>query len=158
MRRTLRAAAVAGAATAIAIVGVATASAGTKIENLSLVSTSTSGAYSAIATGAFTDGGIAITQDNLGTLRLQKGTIKLTLKAGKGSQSINLRTCLATATQPGTYKVTSGTGAYKRITGSGSYVERVSEVGRIVKGKCSRIANPVAVQDSITAHGPVTLP
>jgi hypothetical protein len=83
------------------------------------VSTSTNRAYSAIATGLFTDGGSAILQANQGTLPLQKGTIKVTTKPGKSSQSVNPKTCLGVATQPGTYKLVSGTGAYKGITGSG---------------------------------------
>jgi hypothetical protein len=157
MRRTIRVAVAVGAAMAIAIVGAATASAGTKIEHFSFMTTTATNGYTAIATGAFTDGGAALLQVPQGAIKLQRGTIKLAIKVGKPSESINLKACLGVSTQPGTYKVVGGTGAYKGIAGSGSFVAHYTEVGKIVNGKCSKTAKPVASEGIITASGPVTM-
>jgi hypothetical protein len=157
VRRTILAAVTVGAATVIVIVGAATASTGTKVEHLSFVSTGTDGAYSVIGTGGFTDGGVARLLNGQGTLYLQKGTIKVTVRPGKHSGRPNLKTCLAALTQSGTYKLVGGTGAYKGISGSGSYVGHFTLVGKMLKGKCSRTANPVAAQLIVRGNGPVTL-
>jgi hypothetical protein len=149
--------AAAGASAAIATEGVATAAVGTKTEHLSFASTQQTGAYSVIGTGAFTDGGVAQVLDGRATLTLQRGTIKMTIKSGKPSRSLSLRTCLGVVTQSGTYRLVGGTGAYAGITGSGGYVAHDTEVGQIKHGTCSRTAAPVAVQLLIRGDGPVSL-
>ena len=49
------------------------------------------------------------------------GTVSLKHSPGKGTQSINPKTCLLTVNFHGAYKLTGGTGAYAGITGSGTY-------------------------------------
>ena len=149
-------------AAAVAITGAATASPSTKTEHFSFITTATSGnpnLFSAIATGGFTAGGTAILPPGKGTLRFSGGTIKITDKvAGTPKSHANLKICLDTAVESGTYKVVSGTGAYKGISGSGKFTANFRAVGPIVKGKCSTTANAVASQGIITASGPVSLP
>jgi hypothetical protein len=147
------------AAASLAISGAATAAPTTKTEHFSFISTSITGdSFSAIVTGAFTDGGTAVLPSGKGTVKLSGGTIKVTAKSGRAKSNFNAKTCLAVTVQPGTYKIVSATGKYAGITGSGKYVAKFTQVGAIVGGKCSMKANPVASQASIQASGPVTLP
>lgn len=152
------------AAAALAIAGGATASANTKTEHLSFIDTSNnpnSNTYSAIATGAFTAGGTAAlgSHRHPATLRFSNGTIKLTFKAGPFKNRANVKTCLQTTVDSGTYKLASGTGAYKGITGSGKFTLQFRAVGTSVNGKCSTSTpTTVADQNIITLSGPVSLP
>lgn len=147
------------AAASLAISGVATAAPTTKTEHFSFITTSSTGnTFSAIATGAFTDGGTAVLPSGKGTLKLSRGTIKVTAKSGRARNTFNAKTCLAVTVQPGTFKIVSGTGSYAGISGSGKYVAKFTAVGATVGGKCSMKANPLATQGSILASGPVTLP
>jgi hypothetical protein len=150
------------AAAALAITGAATATTTNETEHFSFIDTSNSpnsDTYSAIATGAFTAGGTAILPKRKGTLRFSGGTIKVTEKPnGASMMTSNLKICLETFAQSGTYKIVSGTGKYKGISGSGEFKSKFSEVGPIVNGKCSTTAHTVASQGIITASGPVSLP
>jgi hypothetical protein len=153
--------AAAAVAVAFAISGAAMASPSTKTEHLSFISTSTNGnsnLFSAIATGDFTAGGTADLPTGKGTLRFPGGTIKVTDKAAATKNHPNLKICLDTVAESGTYKLVSGTGVYKGISGSGKFTAKFTEVGPIVNGKCSTTANAVASQGIITASGPVSLP
>jgi hypothetical protein len=159
MRKMVLAGAAVAAATSLAISGAATAAPTTKTEHFSFISTSaTQSSFSAIATGAFTDGGTALLPSGKGTLKLSGGTIKVTAKAGRVKNNFDTKTCLGVSVQPGTYKIVSGTRSYAGISGSGKYVAKFTQVGAIVGGKCSMKANPVASQAIILASGPVTLP
>jgi hypothetical protein len=147
------------AAASLAISGAATAAPTTKTEHFSFITTSITGnSFSAIATGAFTDGGTATLPSGKGTLKLSGGTIKVTAKSGRAKNNFNAKTCLATTVQPGTYTIVSGTRRYAGISGSGKYTVTFTQVGAIVGGKCSMKASPVASQGIILASGPVTLP
>jgi hypothetical protein len=149
-------------AAAVAITGAATATTTKGTERFSFIDTSNrrnSDTYSAIATGAFTAGGRAILPKGKGTLRFAGGTIKITEKPnGASMMTADLKICLETFAQSGTYKIVSGTGKYKGISGSGEFQSRFSEVGPIVNGKCSTTADTVASQGIITASGSVSLP
>ncbi len=56
-----------------------------------------------------------------GTIAFPGGTIKLSHHAGKGTMRFSPKTCLTMISQPGTYKITGGTGKYAGITGHGTY-------------------------------------
>jgi hypothetical protein len=104
-------------------------------------------------------GGTAILPSARGTLRFSGGTIKLTDKpSGAPKSHTNLKLCLDTAVESGTYKLVSGTGTYAGISGSGKFTANFREVGPIINGKCSTTANAVASQGIITGSGPVSLP
>jgi hypothetical protein len=157
----LASAAAAAAAVALAITGAATATTNTKTEHFSFIQTQTSGnenLYSAIATGGVTDGGTALAGKGTATLRFSRGTIKLATKHGQPHSNANLKLCLETYANSGTYTILSGTGAYKGISGSGKYTLHTTDVGPIINGKCSTTANGIADQGIIIASGPVSLP
>ncbi len=162
MRNTILTGAVLAVVAALAITGAATATTSTGTEHLSFIDTSNnpnSDVFSAIATGDFTAGGKAILRGNTTTLRLPGGTITAKSKAaGPPKTSTNLELCLETYTQSATYTILSGTGAYAGISGSGKSTIKSTEVGPIVKGKCSTKANPLASQTIVTGNGPVSLP
>jgi hypothetical protein len=146
---------------ALAITGAATATTSTKIEHFSFIQTQTSGneyLYSAIATGDFTDGGTAIAGKPIATLRLSRGTITPMTTHRQAKSTANLKLCLETYANSGTYKVVSGTRAYKGISGSGKYTIHTTGVGPISNGKCLTTANGIADQGIILASGPVSLP
>jgi hypothetical protein len=115
--RTIMLAAVAAAAV-LAAAGTPPASAAS-IERISLVATNSSGAFSAIATGAFTDGGMAQLQGPEGMLFLAHGTITITHRRDKPIRHVNRNTCVTVVTHGGTYTIVAGTGTYAAITGSG---------------------------------------
>jgi hypothetical protein len=161
MRKMILAAiAVAGAA-ALTITVAATATTITKTEHFSFIQTQTSGnenLYSAIATGDFTAGGTAIAGKGTAILRFPGGTIKLQTKHGHVKSNANLKLCLETYANSGTYTILRGTGTYKGISGSGKYTLHTTDVGPIINGKCSTTANGIADQGIIIANGPVSLP
>ena len=67
------------------------------------------------------------------------------------------RTCLAMISQPGTYKITGGTGKYAGITGHGTYHLSFTFIAARAAGKCSASAPPVAQQELLRLSGPVHL-
>lgn len=152
------------AAGAIALTGLTAASAspaagpsGSGIEHFQLVTTSFSGNNeSIIATGMFTAGGVDHSGNRVDTVVFPNGAFKITHSKGKGPQHFNPKTCLAVISQHGTYSLSDGTGKYAHLSGHGTYHVSVMFVGaRNSKGKCSQ--RPTAVQQIITAQGPVSL-
>jgi hypothetical protein len=114
--------------------------------------------FSAIATGAFTDGGTATLLTKSGKLKLRQGTIDVSTKPGQPVLNADTKTCYEHLLEKGTYKIVGGTGMYKGIKGSGKFTLRLREVGPLVHGKCdTKTAKRVAGQAVITASGPVTL-
>ena len=88
-----------------------------------------------------------------GTVNLETGHAvlhggKLTLSHHQlhGSSTFNSRTCLATVTSSGTYRITGGTGHY-RLTA-------YAIVGK-VDGKCTTKVVPYAQETLLTASGPI---
>jgi hypothetical protein len=160
VRKMVLAGAAVALAAALAITGAAMATT-TGTEHFSFIDTSNTNSqtYSAIATGAFTAGGTAVLPAGKGTLRFGGGTIKVTVKLkGAPKTTSNLKACVYTFAESGTYTIVSGTGDYAGITGSGKFTLKGTAVGPIVKGKCSTKANTVGSQAIITASGPVSLP
>jgi hypothetical protein len=154
------------AAAAVAVSGLTGASAAVPaprpaasgIEHFQLMTTSaTSSKATIIATGVFTAGGI----DNSGvkpeTFIFPAGKIHITHRASKTKQRFNVKTCLLTVSQSGTYKLIGGTGAYAGISGHGTYKLSILAVAARSKGKCSMKKAPVAWEQLIKAHGPVKL-
>jgi len=124
-----------------------------------IMSTSTtSTTASAIAYGLFTAGGSGkVGSGRDGTLSFPGGTIKLSHYAGKGSMHFSPKTCLAMISQPGTYKITGGTGKYAGITGHGTYQLSFTFIAARIAGKCSTAAPPVAQQELLRLSGTVHL-
>lgn len=157
----------AGAAVAaVAVTGITAASATPRsqpavsgTEHVQIMSTSTtSQTASAIAYGVFTAGGTAkLGSGRAGTVAFPSGTIKLSHHAGKGTMHFSPKTCLTMISQPGTYKITGGTGKYAGITGHGSYTLSFTFIAVRRAGKCSTAAPPLAQQELLRLSGPVHL-
>ncbi len=99
----------------------------------------------------FTGGGTAnLGTARLGTVALNGGTITLSHKAGKGgTEHFNPRSCLSVVTQPGTFRIVSGTGRFQGLSGHGTYQLTFLMVGAKVKGACSDTKPPVAQQEVV---------
>jgi hypothetical protein len=140
-----------------AITATSSATASTRSEHFSLITTSTSATnhdFSAIATGAFADGGTALVNNGTVTMRLSAGTLTLALTANH--QSTTGADCAHTKTIRGTYQITGGTGAYAAMQGSGNVVFTVTVVEANTNGTCSTA--PIAAQGIVTAEGAVSQP
>jgi hypothetical protein len=144
-------------ALAAAITATSSATASTRSEHFSLVTTSTnpsSHEFSAIATGAFTDGGTASINNGTVTMRLSAGTITLELTAHhQHTSNVN---CAQTKSIDGTYQITGGTGAYDGIQGAGNVTFKATIVEGNTNGACS--TTPAAAQGMLTADGAVSQP
>ena len=156
---TLTVIAVSGAA-AFSAASVATAS--TKTEHFTLITTSTIAGqpvYSVIATGAFIDGGTA-THEGKGGLRLHLSSGTITLDGKRQHPRITKTetgtACMQTASTSISYTIAQGTGAYKGISGSGRATDNDTFVEQVVHGDCT--SNFAAAQGIITASGAVSLP
>ena len=164
-KRLLAAAGAVAAAVAIAVTGITAASAGPRTspavsgtEHFQLVTTSaTSSTGHVIAYGVFTAPAVDHMGNSVDRFVFRNGSFKVKHSPGKGPQHFNAKTCLATVSQHGTYKISGGTGAYKGISGHGAYHYTILAIGARSKGKCSMSKPPVAVEEIITASGPVTL-
>jgi hypothetical protein len=106
-----------------------------------------------IARGPLTVGGTINLET--GYVKLPGGTLTLSHHQVHGSQGESARTCLATLTSSGTYKVAGGTGRYRHVTGHGSYSLVAYAIVKKVKGKCSDSV-PYAQTELLTATGPLT--
>ena len=106
-----------------------------------------------IARGPLTVGGTI----NLltGHVKLPGGTLTLSHHQEHGANGESARTCLATVTSSGIYKVTGGTGRYRHVTGHGSYHLVAYAIEKKVNGKCSK-GVPYAQTELLTATGPLT--
>jgi hypothetical protein len=148
---------VATAAATVAALTATTASASAATERFSFMGTISNGSYSVIATGAFTDGGIARVRNGHGTLWLRDGTITLKTRHRKPKVHIDETSCVGEVTESGTYTLVGGTGAYKGIHGSGTLEGHYTSVGSKKNGVCSRTARPAAAQLTLIGRGPITL-
>jgi hypothetical protein len=106
-----------------------------------------------IARGPLTVGGTINLQT--GRVKLPGGTLKLSHHQLHGTQGESARTCLATVTSSGTYKVADGTGRYRHVTGHGTYKLVAYAIVKKVKGKCSDSV-PYEQTELLTATGPLT--
>jgi hypothetical protein len=164
-KRLLAAAGAVAVAGAIAVTGVTAASAAQRsipavsgTEHFQLVTTSaTSSTGRVIAYGVFTAPAVDHMGNSVDKFVFRSGSFKVKHSPGKGPQSFNPKTCLMTISQHGTYKISGGTGAYRGISGHGTYHFTLLLIGARSKGKCSQSKPPVAVEEIITASGPVTL-
>src|SRR5580704_3445734 len=133
------------------------AAAAAGVEKFSLMDASTTQSnvvYSAIATGAFTDGGTASKVGAVLTLQLSKGSITLQIKS-KHHGAIAEHDCAQTQSSSGDYTITGGTGSYSNVTGAGSATVNVTLVEADSDGNCSSV--PLAAQGTISASGHVSL-
>jgi hypothetical protein len=157
---------IACAVAALALAGPATAApaghaAGPAVsgtEHFQLVSTSAAGnTGKVIAYGAFTGAGVDHMGNNTDKFVFKNGSFKVHHKNGKGgTQKFNPKTCLAQITQPGTYRLSGGTGKYAGISGHGKFRFTLLFIGaRNAQGKCAQNKPPVASQLIIRASGPV---
>jgi hypothetical protein len=159
-KRLLATAGAAAAAGAITLGGLTAASAAVSgTEHFQFMTTSpTSSNASIIATGAFTAGGVDHPGRTTDTLVFPTGSFKVTHSKPTGTQTLNPKTCLLTASQTGTYTISGGTGIYHGISGHGTYRAHLLAVAaRNAQGKCSTTLAPAAWQQTIVASGPVHL-
>jgi hypothetical protein len=142
------------AATAAVTAAAAASSAPSRTEHWIAESTNpVSATGTLIARGPLTAGGTVNFES--GHVTLPGGTLTLTHHQVRGSQGESARTCLATVTSTGTYKITAGTGKYLHLTGHGSYSLVAYAVEKKVKGKCSE-GVPYAQTELLTATGPLS--
>ena len=106
-----------------------------------------------IARGQLTIGGTINLQT--GRVQLPGGTLTLSHHQAWGTQGQNPRTCLATVTSAGTYRVANGTGRYRHVSGHGTSLTACAIV-RKTKGKCGTKVVPYAQTELLTADGPLT--
>jgi|SRR5215469_1874499 len=106
-----------------------------------------------IARGPLTIGGTV----NLLTGRavLPGGELTLAHHQLHGSSTFSNRTCLATVTSSGTYRITGGTGRYRHVRGHGDYRLTAYAVVAKVHGKCAEKVVPYAQETLLTASGPI---
>lgn len=142
---------------ALAVTGVAVAAAASaKPHTEHWIAESTnpvSATATLIARGPLTVGGTVNLET--GHVKLPGGTLTLSHHQVHGVNRENARTCLATVTSSGTYKVKDGTGRYRHVTGHGHYTLVAYAVEKKVKGKCST-GVPYAQTELLTATGPLT--
>jgi hypothetical protein len=125
-------------------------------EYFRFVSGLASGRASAVATGAFTAGGSINLNTKVGTLRFPGGTFQAFPHPTHTVTQLSRRSCLLKVVQHGTYRVGRGTGRFAHIGGSGRFVAHILAVlNRNAGGKCSQTRKPQAIQQVVTAHGPV---
>jgi hypothetical protein len=134
-------------------------------EHFQLISTSaTSNTLNALAWGPFAAAGTdhegnSNTKTATDLLKLNGGSFKITHTVKSEKQSINPKTCFLSVIEKGTYKLSAGTGAYKGISGSGTFTLTVYALAaKTKKGTCNENANPIGLQNVVTASGPVKLP
>jgi hypothetical protein len=151
--------AAAAGALVLAIIGLtaANAAAGTRppaTEHFEAMSTNpVSAVATLIARGPLTVGGTV----NLETGRavLHGGNLTLRHHQLHGSSTFSNRTCLATVTSSGTYRITGGTGRYRNVRGHGDYRLIAYAIVAKVHGKCGANVVPYAQETLLTASGPI---
>jgi hypothetical protein len=88
-------------------------------------------------------------------------TVKHTPTKGATKQSFNVKSCLFTYSEKGTFKVSGGTGKYKGASGSGSYTLSAIGIGpKLKSGACSQsqTAPLTAQQQGVQIAGKIALP
>jgi hypothetical protein len=146
------------AAATIATTSVLAASAAPRAttEHFQIVQTSaTSNTAGVILYGPVTVAGVDMQGSKSDLLKLPGGTFRILHSPGKGSQSLNPKTCLVTINLHGTYTISHGTGAYAGISGSGKYHLSILIVAARSHGACSQKKQPLAFQQIIDASGPI---
>jgi hypothetical protein len=128
-------------------------------ETFQIMTTSATGSASVITSGVFTAAGTDQENQKAGTslFTFSNGTVSLKHSPGKGSQSVNPKTCLATLNFHGTYTFTGGTGAYSGITGGGTYKLSILAIAAKVAGKCNLNKPPLAWHQVVNATGTASL-
>jgi hypothetical protein len=165
MRKPVKLVLAAAAAAVAAVTGVTAASASpaagpatSGTEYIQVMSTSATGAFSAIARGAFTAGGQARLGDaRVGTIAFGDGTIVLSHRPGRSSSRFYPGGCLSLISQSGSYQIVRGTGRFAGIGGHGTYQLSLEIVGARVHGQCSSARPPLAQQELLRLAGPVRL-
>jgi hypothetical protein len=153
--------AAAASAFVLAIIGLtaANAAAGTSApatEHFEAMSTNpVSAVATLIARGPLTVGGTVNLQT--GRAVLPGGKLTLAHHQLHGGNTFSNRTCLATVTSSGTYRITGGTGRYRDVRGHGDYQLTAYAIVAKVHGKCAANVVPYAQQILLTASGPIQL-
>ena len=109
-------------------------------------------------TGAFTAGGTVVTHGASALVTLPGGTFKVSAKAGQQTRNFSKTTCLFTVTVRSTDTLGHGTGKYAGISGSGKSTFSLRAVFPRVAGACTMHRPPLALQEILSATGPVSLP
>lgn len=150
--------AAAASAFVLAIIGLtaANAAAGTSpppTEHFEAMSTNPVSAIATlIARGPLTIGGTVNLETGLAVL--PGGRLTLAHHQLHGSNTFSKRTCLATVTSSGTYRITGGTGSYRDVRGHGDYRLTAYAIVAKAHGKCGTNV-PYAQETLLTASGPI---
>ncbi len=148
----------AGSALVLGIIGlsVASASAGTRppaTEHFEAMSTNpVSAVATLIARGPLTIGGTVNLES--GRAVLPGGKLTLVHDQLHSTSTFSTRTCLATVTSSGTYRITGGTGRYRHVRGHGDYRLTAYAIVARADGKCGTSV-PYAQETLLTASGPI---
>jgi hypothetical protein len=151
--------AAAASALALVIIGLtaANAAAGTcppATEHFEAMSTNpVSAVATLIARGPLTIGGTVNLET--GQAVLPGGKLTLAHHQLHGSSTFSNRTCLATLTSSGSYRITGGTGRYRQVRGHGDYQLTAYAIVAKVHGKCGTNVVPYAQETLLTASGPI---
>jgi hypothetical protein len=151
--------AAAASALVLAIIGLtaANAAAGTRppaTEHFEAMSTNpVSAVATLIARGPVTIGGTVNLET--GHAVLHGGKLTLAHHQLHSSSTFSKRTCLATLTSSGTYRITGGTGRYRLVRGHGDYRLTAYAIVAKVRGKCEVKVVPYAQETLLTASGPI---
>jgi hypothetical protein len=122
------------------------------IEHFTGVQTSIDGPQTVFAAGPIAASG---TDTQLGAHRdtfvFPAGTLTVRHEQQTETQKFDVRTCVGTFVETGTYVIQRGTGAYVHVTGSGHY-----RVTGVFQG-CDKNAPPESAVIIIQAEGPISL-
>jgi hypothetical protein len=93
----------------------------------------------------------------LTTFTFANGSVRLRVN-DSDTMKVDLHSCTATGLGKGTWRIVSGTGAYRNATGSGTFVRRTFIVGAFDShAQClGRSATPTAVTGNVVADGTAT--
>jgi hypothetical protein len=149
-----------GAGLAAASTSTVQRSAASGTEHFSLMTTQPSASkYVVVASGLFTAGGVDISGNTVDLIRLSGGTFKINHGSAVHvlKEKLNNKTCLMQFAATAKFTVEDGTRAYKGITGSGKALISGTGIARRSHGQCNPNANPVVLEQTITATGHVHL-
>ena|SRR5690348_656430 len=111
---------------------------------------------SVIARGVFTAvGQVRLGNAKVSTIRFPGGTIVLSHRQAHGSERFSPASCLSLVSQSGSYRIVRGSGRYAGISGSGTYQLSVEIVAARAGGRCSSARPPLAQQELLRLSGPV---
>jgi hypothetical protein len=149
-----------GAGLAAASTSTVQRSAASGTEHFSLMTTQPSASrYVVIASGLFTASGVDISGNTVDLVKLSGGTFKINHGSALHilKEKLNRQTCLMQFAATAKFTVEDGTRAYRGISGSGKALISDLGIARRSHGQCNPNANPVSLEQTISATGHIHL-